>query len=562
MDRIGTPELVWRWFAAHWFTQFDGHQIEGEFAVWDASGSSGRNGPGGPGGDRVEVRVVARELARHAPLDLYAALRAVLPAEEVFLFESLEGAPADRRSAVVGFGRLAEVRVHADRVEVEGATPELKRALAGAVEAAGLVTDGPAAGCPVAHHPLPDGPYVFRSGGPARVWEALARVQGLFSVTTALPDTGYAFGFLTTLAYESAWHMEELPERGDAGGGRPDIVLTLFRDTVWYGVADGRVRLLRADSPAFAGLAEPPALPDLPEPPATGGGSGAAGALPPAPRPRSVRDSVDRETFLGWAARCLEHIGVGDVYQIQIGHRIDVESDLTPLEVYRRLRGRNPSPYMYLAAQAGRTLIGASPELFFRIEDGGIVMRPIAGTARRGPDEGVNRQRVKEMRESVKERAEHIMLVDLCRNDIGRVALPSTQPVDRLMEVEAYSHVFHLVSTVSGRLAPEVGVWDAVRATFPAGTMSGAPKVRAMEIIHGLERERRGAYAGAVGLVDVRGWSELALCIRTIEHDGRTYSTQSSAGMVAQSEPESEWQETLAKMGAAYWALTGEELLP
>lgn len=512
----------------------------------------------------MEVRVAVEELARHAPLDLYAALREVLPAEEVFLFESLEGAPADRRSAVVGFGRLAEIRVHADRVEVDGPAPELKRALAGAVEAAGLVTDGPAAGCPVAYHPLPDGPYVFRFTGSDQVWDALGRAQGLFSLTTDLPDSGYAFGFLTSLAYESSWHMEELPERTGGDGGRPDITLTLFRDTVWYGVGDGRVRRLRADSPAFAGPADLPDLPELPALPREREREQERRQeqVPPAPAPRSVRDSVDRETFLGWAERCLEHIGVGDVYQIQIGHRVDVETDLTPLDVYRRLRGRNPSPYMYLMPQAGRTLIGASPELFFRIEDGEILMRPIAGTARRGPDEEVNQRRVKEMRESVKEQAEHIMLVDLCRNDIGRVALPSTQPVDRLMEVETYSHVFHLVSTVSGRLDPEVGVWDAVRATFPAGTMSGAPKVRAMEIIDGLERERRGAYAGAVGLVDVRGWSELALCIRTIEHDGHTYSTQSSAGMVAQSEPESEWQETLAKMGAAYWALTGEELLP
>ncbi|MBT2405503.1 MULTISPECIES: anthranilate synthase component I family protein [unclassified Streptomyces] len=534
--------------------------------MWDSHGSHGSHGSYGSYGSSdsslsaVAVEVGVEELAPHAPLELYEALRAVLPAEEVFLFESLEGAAADRRSAVVGFGRLAEIRVHADRVEVDGATPALKRALAGAVEAAGLVTDGPAAGCPVAHHPLPEGPYVFRLERSEQVWDALGRAQGLFSVTTELPETGYAFGFLTSLAYESAWHMEELPARDGGDGGRPDITLTLFRDTVWYDVNDGRVRRLHADSPAFTGSAELPELPELPEAPELP--ERRAAGYPPAPAPRSVRDSVDRDTFLGWAARCLEHIGVGDVYQIQIGHRLDVESELTPLEVYRRLRGRNPSPYMYLVPQAGRTLIGASPELFFRIEDGEIVMRPIAGTARRGPDDEVNQRRVKEMRESTKEQAEHIMLVDLCRNDIGRVSLPSTQPVDRLMEVETFSHVFHLVSTVSGRLDPAVGVWDAVRATFPAGTMSGAPKLRAMEIIDGLEQERRGAYAGAVGLVDVRGWSELALCIRTIEYDGLRYSTQSSAGMVAQSDPESEWQETLAKMGAAYWALTGEELLP
>lgn len=162
---------------------------------------------------------------------------------------------------------------------------------------------------------------------------------------------------------------------------------------------------------------------------------------------------------------------------------------------------------------------------------------------------------------STKEQAEHVMLVDLCRNDIGRVCRPRSLSVADLMTVEAYSHVFHIVSTVTGRLEPGADVWQSLCATFPAGTMTGAPKLRAMEIIDGIEHEPRGSYAGAVGLIDVRGWSSLALCIRTIVHDGRTYSTQSSAGIVAESVPEAEWDETLAKMGAAYWALTGEELL-
>ncbi|GAA1307844.1 hypothetical protein GCM10009647_028480 [Streptomyces sanglieri] len=156
------------------------------------------------------------------------------------------------------------------------------------------------------------------------------------------------------------------------------------------------------------------------------------------------------------------------------------------------------------------------------------------------------------------------MLVDLCRNDVGRVCLPGTLEAHGLMTVETYSHVFHLVSTVEGTLAPEDDTWSVLRATFPAGTVTGAPKIRAMEIIEELESEPRGMYAGAVGLVDLRGWSQLALCIRTIVHDGRsgTYSTQSCAGIVADSSPGAEWRETLHKMGAAYWALTGEELLP
>ncbi|MEV5975428.1 anthranilate synthase component I family protein [Streptomyces sp. NPDC052114] len=501
-----------------------------------------------PGTSTIGVRVTDTELPGHDPLDLYAQLRELLPAQDVFLFESVDGADQDRRSAVVGFGRLAELRVYDGRVEIDGADG-VADALAREAAALGMTPD-PSSAAP--------GARGLRFTGPDRMWELLSRAQGLFAVDTGLPTTSYAFGFLTTFAYESAWHMEELPARTKEPRG-PDITLTLFRETVWYDLTTGRVRRLTAESDAFAGAPGPVDASGALRAACAAVAGGAA--VPAAPAPLSVRDSVSRETFLGWADRCLEHIRVGDIYQIQIGHRIDVRSTLTPIEVYRRLRDRNPSPYMYLMPRAGSTLIGASPELFFRVEGDTIEMRPIAGTARRGPDDEENQRRVKEMRESTKERAEHIMLVDLCRNDIGRVTRPSTQPVDRLMAVETFSHVFHLVSSVAGRLQDGVDAWQAVRATFPAGTMTGAPKVRAMEIIDGLEEQRRGSYAGAVGLVDVRGWSELALCIRTVEYDGTTYSTQASAGMVAQSEPAAEWRETLAKMGAAYWALTGEELL-
>ncbi|SMQ18886.1 anthranilate synthase component 1 [Streptomyces sp. Ag82_O1-12] len=503
-----------------------------------------------PPQDRIEVRVAAAELPHHDPLELYERLLDVSGPEDVFLLESRAGAAPDRRSAVVGAGRLAEIRVFAEHVEIDG-VPAVASALARAAEEAGLLPEDPAPSAGA-------GPRRLRMTGPDALWRLLPLAQQVFDVETRTPQTSYAFGFLTSLAYESVWHMETLPPRTKRANG-PDITLTLFRDTVWYDLTTATVRHLAAESRAFGDRApDVPSLPDLAaraahEPAATG-------AVPPAPTPASVHDTVSRESFLSWARRCLEHIRIGDIYQIQIGHRIDVRTELAPVDVYRRLRGRNPSPYMYLMPRAGRQLIGASPELYFRIEGDEIEMRPIAGTARRGPDEEENARRVKEMRESTKERAEHIMLVDLCRNDIGRVSRPGTLPVDRLMAVESYSHVFHLVSTVTGHLDEAMDTWDAVRATFPAGTMTGAPKVRAMEIIDGFEQEARGSYAGAVGLVDVRGWSELALCIRSIEYDGTTYSTQSSAGMVAESDPESEWRETLAKMGAAHWALTGEEL--
>ncbi|MFI0976479.1 anthranilate synthase component I family protein [Streptomyces sp. NPDC021093] len=516
----------------------------------------------------IGVRVTAAGLPRHDPLDLYVRLRDFLPEQDVFLFESMAGADQDRRSAVVGFGRLAEIRVFDGHIDLDGA-PAVTRALAAAAEGAGLTVDRTAEdGSEVgagseskskSGSGSGSGVRRLRFATPDLLWEALAAAQRVFAVESTVPTTAYAFGFLTSLAYESAWLMESLPARTVAPRV-PDMTLTLFQETVWYDLATGGVRRLRAESPEFPAPAAGVDVGTLAAEAAGAARSAPEAPVPEAPVPLSVRDSVSREKFLGWAERCLAHIGVGDIYQIQIGHRLDVRSALTPVEVYRRLRHRNPSPYMFLMPRAGSTLIGASPELFFRIEGGEITMRPIAGTARRGPDEEENQRRIKEMQESTKERAEHIMLVDLCRNDIGRLATPSTQPVDRLMAVEGFSHVFHLVSTVSGRLEAGVDAWRAVRATFPAGTMTGAPKVRAMEIIDELEEERRGSYAGAVGLVDVRGWSELALCIRTVEYDGETYSTQSSAGMVAQSEPAAEWRETLAKMGAAYWALTGEEL--
>ncbi|SFS86659.1 anthranilate synthase component 1 [Streptomyces harbinensis] len=491
-----------------------------------------------PGSEPIQVRVTASGLPPHEPLDLWTGLRATQPADDVFLLEQLESDGA-RHSAVVGYGRLAELRVYGGdggggRLEISG-IPVLRDALAALTRRHGMTGE--------AHRP--------RFAAPGPLWDLLEDVRRLFAVDTALPSDRYAFGFLTTLAYESSWLMEDLPPRTKPPRG-PDLTLALFRDTVWYGTGSGgEPQHLRAESADFPAAPPPPALPRRYE-----------GGLPEAPRPRAVRDSVSRDTFLEWAGRCLEHIRVGDIYQIQIGHRVDVETELTPPDVYRRLRARNPSPYMYLVPRAGGLLIGASPELHVRIEDAVITMRPIAGTTPRGPDDAENQRRVKELRASTKEQAEHVMLVDLCRNDLGRVAIPSTRPVDGLMKVETFSHVFHLVSTVTGRLAPGTGVWDAVRATFPAGTMTGAPKIRAMEIIDGLEREARGAYAGAVGLLDARGaWSELALCIRTVEYDGAAYSTQTSAGMVAQSDPAAEWQETLAKMGAAYWALTGEELL-
>jgi anthranilate synthase component 1 len=254
----------------------------------------------------------------------------------------------------------------------------------------------------------------------------------------------------------------------------------------------------------------------------------------------------------------MKHIAIGDIYQVQIGHELTMRSAADPVEVYRRLRARNMSPYMYLTSVAGQLVIGSSPELFVRVADGTVVMRPIAGTAPRGraPDEVVGR----ELRANPKEIAEHAMLLDLCRNDIGRICLPDTLNVPEALFVERYSHVLHLVSTVTGQVEPDKDGFDIIAALFPAGTMTGAPKIRAMEIIEAVEHSRRGLYAGTLGLIDVGGYVNMALCIRTLIYRDGVYRTRASAGIVADSVPEREWTETLAKSNAAHWAVTGREL--
>ncbi|MFF2192395.1 anthranilate synthase component I family protein [Streptomyces sp. NPDC058157] len=504
----------------------------------------------------MRVRVRSEALPPVAALSLYEALARTRDQGEVYLFESLDGPDQDRHFAAVGCGRLAELRVFADRVELAAAGTlgdSLTEALSAAVGqprgAAGDATGGSAGA--VRQWDVRDS---------ADVWRILRAAQGAFTLDTEVPAGTFAFGFLTTLSYEAAWAMEELPaQRGAAD--LPRCTLTLFKDTVWYDLRNGGARYLAADGSQLPSDPTQEPLRAVVDRVRRQGEAGAADAVPDAPPPLSVRDTVDEETFAARVRRCLGHIEIGDSYQIQIGHRIDVETELTPLQVYRRLRHRNPSPYMYLIPWAGRTVIGASPELFVRIQDGLISMRPIAGTAPRAADPGEDARRVAELRESAKEQAEHVMLVDLCRNDIGRVGVPGTLAVDTMMEVEPFAYVHHLVSTVSGQVRDGTDVWAAICATFPAGTMTGAPKLRAMEIINDIEDHPRGIYAGALGLVDVRGFAVLALCIRTAVHDGVRYSTQASAGVVADSVPADEWRETLAKMSATYWALTGEELL-
>ncbi|MCH2594960.1 MAG: anthranilate synthase component I [Pirellulales bacterium] len=245
--------------------------------------------------------------------------------------------------------------------------------------------------------------------------------------------------------------------------------------------------------------------------------------------------------------QCVEYIRAGDIFQVVISQRLQTTLDAPPFELYRTLRVVNPSPFMFYLRTPSVTLVGSSPEIMVRVVDGRTTVRPLAGTRRRGETDEEDQQLASELLADPKERAEHVMLVDLGRNDVGRVAQYDTVEISDVMVIERYSHVMHITSNVTGQLREDCDSFDALAACLPAGTVSGAPKVRAMEIIDELEPNRRGPYAGAVGYIDFAGNMDTCIALRTVViHEGIAY-VQAGAGIVADSVPELEYQETLNK---------------
>ena len=251
--------------------------------------------------------------------------------------------------------------------------------------------------------------------------------------------------------------------------------------------------------------------------------------------------------FRAMVTRAKEHICAGDIIQAVVSQRFERRVRARPLEIYRALRSLNPSPYMFFLRMGSMSLVGASPEMLVRCEDGNIETRPIAGTRRRGRNEAEDQRLIQQLMKSPKERAEHLMLVDLGRNDLGRVAQVGSVRTPEVMVTEKYSHVIHMVSSVTARLKSGKTAFDVLRASFPAGTVSGAPKVRAMEIIAELESEARGPYAGAVGYIGFSGNLDTCITIRTILIKNGMASVQTGAGIVADSNPSREYQETINK---------------
>lgn len=484
----------------------------------------------------VRVRSVRREIPAADPLSTYRALTQRY-GNAVCLLESAAGPEDDCREQLIGFRELLAISVSRGAVRLSGET-----------ELVEIVSERIA-------------PLVSRAFGETRLinrralWDVLRAVSGAFESEASA--TEFTFGFFSYFGYDAVHYIEDLPYRLDQLHAVPDVHLVLYQATVHTDIRSGRTTLTVHDGEGFPAIDADELAGFLPD------AVRAIAAEPPEPEgwgpdPVPVRDDTVPDTYFANVDRCLEHIAVGDIYQVQIGHELTIHSDEEPAAVYRRLRERNPSPYMYLAPVGPMTIVGASPELFVRVTDGHVAMRPIAGTApRTGDDEAVGDR----LRSDPKEIAEHVMLVDLCRNDIGRICQRDSLDVTDEMVVARYSHVLHLVSTVVGKVAPDLDAFDVIPALFPAGTMTGAPKIRAMEIIESIETNRRGLYAGALGVIGAGGYLNLALCIRTLVKDGDAYHCRASAGVVADSDPDREWTETLAKLSAVHWAVTGKELL-
>lgn len=276
--------------------------------------------------------------------------------------------------------------------------------------------------------------------------------------------------------------------------------------------------------------------------------------LPP-PRTRrtpsaAFRTNLDRRAYMTAVRRAKDYIGRGDIIQVVLSRRSERRTSASPLDIYRALRVVNPSPYMYLMRFGDRSIIGSSPELLVRLENGVAATRPIAGTRRRGGSEAEDQRLERDLLADPKERAEHVMLVDLGRNDLGRVCAYGSVTIPTRMKVERFSHVMHIVSEVAGRLKQGHDAFDLLDAAFPAGTVSGAPKIRAMEIIDELEPDRRGPYAGALGYVSYDGSMDFAITIRTVLWDRGVASIQAGAGIVADSDPAREFKETESKAAA------------
>lgn len=438
------------------------------------------------------------------------------PLQPRFLLESVEGGLHLARYSFLGFGDAAEWRLDGGGLRINGVVQKL----------------------PAGREALLDA-----------LRDALKATPRLAPEVPGLPFAG---GLVGVAGYDIVRHFERLgqPPRGAASPEVPEAVYLATGSMLVFDHLSRRIALLHAGSEAERGAVRREVLRLLrgPLPPAAGGRHHAPAV-----------QSLSGDEFRAAVERAREYIARGEIYQLVLSVRFSGEHTLSPFETYRAMRLINPSPYMFFFDLGDVQVAGSSPEALVRLHGGRAALRPIAGTRPRGADQAADLALEASLRADRKENAEHVMLVDLARNDLGRVASAGSVHVDPYKAIERYSHVMHIVSGVQGELAPGRDAFDLFAAAFPAGTLVGAPKVRAMELIDALEPVRRGLYAGTVGYFGNNGDMDQAITIRTLVFSEGRYSYQAGAGIVADSVAEAEYQEVLAKSAILRRALAMAE---
>jgi anthranilate synthase component 1 len=399
----------------------------------------------------------------------------------------------------------------------------------------------------------------YRNGQPAKFIDNVRETMDRFKsvkLPNLPPFTGGAVGYF---GYDMVRTIEEIPQSGVDDLGVDDAVLMFYKTILAFDHLRHQIHIISNiivdDSHESIEVQYQKAVEEIQSIETL---LRAPLEIPPVTRNDrdvTVRSNFEKKDYLDAVAKSKEYIAAGDIFQVVVSQRFEVDLPTSAFEIYRALRIVNPSPYMYFLKMPETTIVGSSPEMLVRVRDREIEYRPIAGTLPRGANSAEDEANGERLRNDEKERAEHIMLVDLGRNDLGRVSQYGTVKVEELMFIERYSHVMHLVSSLRGELRDGLDRWDSLMACFPAGTVSGAPKVRAMEIIDELEPTKRGVYAGAVMYVDFSNNLDSCIAIRTLVVRGNKGYIQAGGGIVADSVPENEYMETVNKSRALIRAI-------
>jgi len=399
----------------------------------------------------------------------------------------------------------------------------------------------------------------YRNGQPPDFIENLRSTMARFhsvSLPNLPPFTGGAVGYF---GYDMVRTIEDIPNTGTDDLGVDDAVLMFYKTVLAFDHLRHQIHIISNviadDSQESLKVQYQKAVEEIAH---IEGLLRAPLEIPHVTRNERevvVRSNFEKKNYLAAVAKAKEYIAAGDIFQVVLSQRFEVDLLTAPVEIYRALRIVNPSPYMYFLKMPDTSIVGSSPEMLVRVRDRQLEYRPIAGTLPRGTSEAEDEENAEKLRNDEKERAEHIMLVDLGRNDLGRVSQYGTVRVEDLMFIERYSHVMHLVSSLRGHLRDGLDRWDTLMACFPAGTVSGAPKVRAMEIIDELEPTKRGVYAGAVMYADFSNNLDSCIAIRTLVARGNKGYIQAGGGIVADSVPENEYAETVNKSRALIRAI-------